>query len=230
MKRKIYLLLLFLGAVIVEGCTDLTEEVLDENLTTKLTEEQAADAVIVPVYGQMFDLFIHTRYFAIQEISTDEAILPYRGGTDWGDNGIYIALHQHLSNSTDPNLRDTWNGITRGLSRTVAAINQLPELETAKAKTYLAEAHAMYGYYSMLTLDLFGIVFVKEDVNSTSTILRGNEAVEYIKSQFLLAEPDLTTDVGPGRITKAAVWGMLARLHLNAAVYNDRYAENFNFR
>jgi starch-binding outer membrane protein, SusD/RagB family len=229
MKRKIYILLMFLGVVIAQGCTDLSEEVLDENLTTKLTDEQAADAVIAPVYGQMFDMFTHTNYFSIQEISTDEAILPYRGGTDWGDNGIYIALHQHLSNSTDPNLRNTWNSITRGLSRTVAAINQLPELETEKAKTYLAEAHAMYGFYSMLTLDLFGLVFVKEDVNATSTVLRGSEAVEYIKNQFLLAEPDLTTTVGPGRITKGAVWGMLARLHLNAAVYNDRYADDFNF-
>lgn len=229
MKRKIYLFILFLGVVIVQGCTDLEEEVLDENLTTDLTDEQAADAVIAPVYGQMFDMFTHTRYFAIQEISTDEAILPYRGGTDWGDNGIYIALHQHVSNSTDPNLRDTWNSLTRGLSRTVAAISQLPDLETENAKTYLAEAHAMYGFYSMLTLDLFGLVFVKEDANATSTILRGSEAVEYIKNKFLLAEPDLTTTVGPGRITKAAVWGMLARLHLNAAVYNDRYAEEFNF-
>jgi hypothetical protein len=229
MKRKLYLFILFVGIVIIEGCTNLDEKVLDENLSTKLTNEQTADAVLAPVYGQMFDLLLHTNYFTVQEISTDEAILPYRGGTDWGDNGIYMAMHQHVSNSTDPNLRNTWNSITRGLSRTVTAINQLPSLNTENSKTYLAEARSMYAFYSMLSLDLFGLVFVKEDVNTRSRIIRGSEAVEYIKNLLLTAEPDLRTDVGPGRITKGAAWALLARLYLNAAVYRDRYADAFSF-
>ena len=58
---------------------------------------------------------------------------------------------------------------------------------------------------------------------------RGADAVEYIKSELLLAEPILDNTTGPGRITKAGVWGLLARLHLNAAVYRDRYAPNFTF-
>ncbi|HEY8935667.1 MAG TPA: RagB/SusD family nutrient uptake outer membrane protein [Cyclobacteriaceae bacterium] len=229
MKRILYAFIFLIGAAITEGCTNLHEEVLDDNLTAKLTDQQTADGLIAPAYGQMFTVFTHTNYFAIQEISTDEAILPYRGGTDWGDGGIYIAMHQHVYNSTDPNLKNTWNNITHGLSVAATAIAQLPSVNVESSKTYLAEAHAMYGFYSMLTLDLFGIVFVKENVNDRSQILRGDDAVEFIKSEFLTAEPDLSTDVGPGRITKAAVWGLLARLYLNAAVYRDRYADTFNF-
>ena len=37
-----------------------------------------------------------------------------RGGTDWGDNGIYISLHKHENISTDPNVRNTWNHIVIG--------------------------------------------------------------------------------------------------------------------
>ncbi|MGK0139982.1 MAG: hypothetical protein ACI9DJ_003448, partial [Algoriphagus sp.] len=33
----------------------------------------------------------------------------------------------------------------------------------------------------------------------------------------------VNTDRGPGRITQSAVWGFLARLHLNTAVYTDPY-------
>ena len=40
----------------------------------------------------------------------------------------------------------------------------------------------------------------------------------------------METTTGPGRITKGAVWGLLARLHLNAAVYRDRYATSFTFK
>lgn len=42
-------------------------------------------------------------------------------------------------------------------------------------------------------------------------------------------EPVLDNTTGPGRLTKGAVWGLLARLHLNAAVYRDRYAASFSF-
>ena len=43
-------------------------------------------------------------------------------------------------------------------------------------------------------------------------------------------EPDLLTTVGPGRLTKGAAWGLLARLHLNAGVYRDRYATSIQFK
>lgn len=110
------------------------------------------------------DIFQHTNYFAVQEISTDEAILPYRGGTDWGDNGIYLAMHMHTHTSTDPNLRNTWNLILQGVSRAITATNTLPTLNDPVTKTYLAEARGMRAYYSLLTLDLFGLVFVKDDL------------------------------------------------------------------
>ncbi|CAH0993932.1 Starch-binding protein SusD [Emticicia aquatica] len=224
MKKKIYSVLMLFSIIFFESCTDLKEEILDETLSAaKLTDKQAADGIIAPVYARLPDIFLHTNYFAIQEISTDEAILPYRGGTDWGDNGIYMAMHQHTYQSTDPNLRNTWNFILQGMSRAITAINTLPTLNDPSAKVYLAEARGMRAYYSMLTLDLFGLVFVKEDIGETSKIIRGEEAFQYIKNELLAIEPNLDATVGPGRLSKGAVWGLLARLYLNAAVYRDIY-------
>src|SRR6185503_5972701 len=62
------------------------------------------------------------------------------------------------------------------------------------------------------------------------TILRGDDAINYIKSELLAVESLLDNTTGPGRITKAAVWGLLAKLHLNAAVWRDRYAATFTFK
>jgi starch-binding outer membrane protein, SusD/RagB family len=227
MKKKLSILFLIVGTI---GCTDLKEQVLDETLSPSgSSAKQAADGTIAPVYGRMYDLFNHTNYFAIQEISTDEAILPYRGGTDWGDNGIYMAMHQHTYTSSDPNLRNTWNFINQGIAKALVAISALPAIDDGSAKAYLAEARGMKAFYSLLSLDLFGLVFVKANVNDVSAILRGTEAVEYIKAELLAAEADLDPNAGPGRLTPAAVWGLLARLHLNAAVYRDRYGASFNF-
>jgi hypothetical protein len=229
MKQKLLIRFALLGIIFLTGCTKLEEVVLDESSVTGLTEKQIADGIIAPVYAGLPSLFQHTVYFALQEISTDEAILPYRGGTDWGDNGIYLSLHRHETMSTDPNVRNTWTVLTLSISRAVTAMNSLKTNKDASAKVYLAEATGMYAYYNMVMLDLFGIVFVKDDLGTASKILRGNEAVEYIKKKLLEAEPNLETTSGPGRLTKAGAWGLLARLHLNAAVYRDLYASSFTF-
>lgn len=230
MKKKIYVFLAVLSLFTVNSCTNLEEIVLDETSATGLSDKQAAEGIIAPVYALLPNLFQHTNYFALQEISTDEAILPYRGGTDWGDNGIYLAMHMHTYTSTDPNLRNTWNLILQGMSRAITAINSLPTLNDPSSKTFLAEARGMRAYYSLLTLDLFGVVFVKENLGETSKVIRGNEAVEYIKNELLAVEPNLDATVGPGRLSKGAAWGLLARLYLNAAFYRDPYAAQLTFK
>ena len=221
--------LAFIGLTATYSCSKLEEKVLDESSVGGLSPQQQAEGIIAPVYAKLEDIFIHTNYFALQEISTDEAILPFRGGTDWGDNGIYLQLHQHENISSDVNVRNTWNNILIGLSRSVTAINALPANPDPSAKLFAAEAKGMRAYYNMLLLDLYGVVFVKDDASETSKILRGNEAVEYIKSELLAIEPIVEATTGPGRITKGAVWGLLARLYMNAAVYKNVYAPTFTF-
>src|ERR1044072_3342191 len=98
MRKKLSaLLLLFPALAAVNSCTKLKEQVLDESSVSGRTAREHAGGIIAPVYAKLEDVFLHTNYFALQEISTDEAILPFRGGTDWGDNGIYISLHQHVT-------------------------------------------------------------------------------------------------------------------------------------
>ena len=214
----------------VFGCTKLEEQVLDESSVTGLTEKQIADGTIAPVYANLPNIFIHTGLFALQEITTDEAILPYRGGTDWGDNGIYLDLHRHQTNSNNAPVRNTWNPLVQSLSRAVSAVSSLQSNKDPNAAKYIAEAKGMYAFYNLMALDLWGIIFVKEDPGATSQIVRGDSAVEYLKKVLLEVEPVLDNTTGPGRLTKAGVWGLLAKLHLNAAVYRDRYAASFTFR
>ncbi|MBD0365964.1 MAG: RagB/SusD family nutrient uptake outer membrane protein, partial [Flavisolibacter sp.] len=229
-KKIVGLLLLFVTLVNSNSCTKLKEKVLDESSVTGLTDKQIAEGNIAPVYALLPTLYQHTNLFALQEISTDEAILPYRGGTDWGDNGIYISLHRHETASSDPNVNNTWNQIVQSISRSVTAINALATNTDPNAKTFLAEARGMRAFYNLLALDLFGITFQKEDPAATSKILRGEEAINYIRTELLAAEPLLETTTGPGRLTKAGAWGLLARLYLNAAVYRDPYAASFAFK
>ena len=218
--------------VLTNACTNLEEQVLDETFSSIVSEKDAANGLIAPVYALLPTIYQHTTYFALQQISSDEAILPYRGGTDWGDNGIYLELHRHTYTSNNANVRNTWNPIVQSISRCVTAIASLPSINDANAKTYLAEAIGMRAFYNMLIFDLYGIAFKKEDPGQVSEILRGNEALTYIISELERAEPNLLNraGAGTGRLSKAGAWGLLARLYLNAGVYRDRVATNFDFK
>lgn len=229
MKKKFILPFIIAAMAAGTGCTKLNEEILDETSPGGQTDKQAAEGMLAPVYAQLPNIFLHTNYLNLQEISTDEAILPYRGGTDWGDNGIYIAMHTHNFTTTDLNLLNTWNLLSQSISRSILAMSTLPTYNDPSVKTFLAEARGMRAYFNMLFLDLYGIVFQKDDRLEVAKILRGQEAVEYIKTELLAAEPDLESTVTQGRLSREACWGLLARLHLNSAVYRDRYAATFNF-
>ncbi len=231
MKNKILIALLLITILSTnESCTKLNEKILDESSVTGLTDKQIADGIIAPVYAWLPTIYTHTVLFTLSEISTDEAILPYRGGTDWGDNGIFISMHRHETLSTDPNVTNMWLLTVQGISRSITAMNALPTNKDPNAKIYLAEARGMRAYYNMLALDNFGVVFVKENIGDISTILRGEEAYEYVRKELVAVEPLLDNTTAPGRLTKAAVWGLLSKLHLNAAVYRDRYASSFVFK
>ncbi len=231
MKNKILIALLLISILSTnESCTKLNEKILDESSVTGLTDKQIADGIIAPVYAWLPTIYTHTVLFTLSEISTDEAILPYRGGTDWGDNGIFISMHRHETLSTDPNVTNMWLLTVQGISRSITAMNALPTNKDPNAKIYLAEARGMRAYYNMLALDNFGVVFVKENIGDISTILRGEEAYEYVRKELVAVEPLLDNTTAPGRLTKAAVWGLLSKLHLNAAVYRDRYASSFVFK
>ncbi|MBD3629613.1 RagB/SusD family nutrient uptake outer membrane protein [Cyclobacterium sp.] len=221
----------FTIAVLIGSCTDLQEQILDESLSGGGQESDLVRGVVAPAYGMLPEFYRHTRYFAVQEITTDEAILPYRGGRDWGDNGIYLELHQHTWGPVHSNIQQCWDYLTVMISRTVTAINILTPLaeSDSEARVFLAEVRGLRAFYNMIVLDLWGITFRKDDAGALSEILRGNDAVEYIRTEFEAVVPDLRTDVGPGRLTKGGVYGLLARLHLNAAVWRDPYADSFNF-
>jgi hypothetical protein len=64
------------------GCTSLEEDILDESLTGA-GQAEVVSGSIAPAYGMLRQVWLHTVNFGLQEVASDEAILPYRGGTDW---------------------------------------------------------------------------------------------------------------------------------------------------
>lgn len=231
MKNKILTILSIFVLLFNFSCSDLEEEILDESLSGGAKNVDLAASAIGPAYAGLPELYKHTKYFALQEVASDEAILPARGGKDWFDGGIYVELNSHTYTSNTGSFGGVWNDLTKLLSKTVSAIAVLEPLaeENEVAKVYLAEANALYAFYNWMFLDLWGVAFQKDDAGEMSKVLHGDEAIKFIASKYEKALPHLATNVGSGRLNVAAVKGLLARLYLNAAVYRDPYATTFNF-
>jgi hypothetical protein len=207
------------------ACTSLEEDILDESLTGT-GQAEVVSGSIAPVYGMLRQVWMHTVNFGLQEIASDEAILPYRGGTDWYDGGKYISVHQHLMTASNALVGDAWTYITLCLSRAVVAEERLKvevKKGNASAQDALYEMIAMNSYLNLLALDNWGLIFKKEQSDQVSQILRGQDAIDYLESRLLSVVDVISNNNGPGRLNKDAVRALLARLYLNAAVYRDPY-------
>ncbi|RAV29999.1 RagB/SusD family nutrient uptake outer membrane protein [Sinomicrobium soli] len=224
MKNKIFTALLACSVLIVPGCSDLEEEVLDESLKGS-GQSETVSGVIAPAYGLLPQTFLHTAYYGLQLIPSDEAILPARGGDQWYDGGKFLEVHTHNITPGNGLVGETWNYLTTNISRAVLAVEVLTPLaeEDAEAREALYEMRALRAYLNMLVLDSWGLVFKKEGPDEISEILRGQDAVDYVEGEFLAVAGVINDDRGPGRMTRAAVWGFLAKLNLNAAIYRNPY-------
>ncbi|KSA14857.1 RagB/SusD family nutrient uptake outer membrane protein [Maribacter dokdonensis] len=224
MKNKLIISSLVLVSLLTWSCTDLEEELLDESLTG--AQAEVISGAIAPAYGYISWTWRHTNYYGLQLIPSDEAILPYRGGTDWFDGGKFLAAHSHNFTPTNDLVASGWNELTTNISRTLAAIEVLAPLADegdAEAAGALYEMKALRAYLNMLLLDSWGIVLKKESSEELSEVLRTQDAIDYIESELLSVVDVINDDKGPGRMSRSAVYGFLARLNLNAAVYRDPY-------
>jgi len=224
MKNKLIISSLVLVSLLTWSCTDLEEELLDESLTG--VQAEVISGAIAPAYGYISWTWRHTNYYGLQLIPSDEAILPYRGGTDWFDGGKFLAAHSHNFTPTNDLVASGWNELTTNISRTLAAIEVLTPLADegdAEAAGALYEMKALRAYLNMLLLDSWGIVLKKESSEELSEVLRTQDAIDYIESELLSVVDVINDDKGPGRMSRSAVYGFLARLNLNAAVYRDPY-------
>lgn len=224
MKNRFLTIALLVCALFNFNCTDLEEERLDE--AEFGGQSETVSGAIAPAYGFVSWVWRHTNYYGLQLIASDEAILPFRGGTDWFDGGKFMATHQHTITPTNDLVGAGWNQLTTNISRTLSAIEVLTPLAdegNTEAAEALYEMKALRAYLNMLMLDSWGLVLKKESSDELSEVLRRQEAIDYIESELLSVVDVINSSRGPGRISQAAVWGFLARLYLNAAVYRDPY-------
>lgn len=170
--------------------------------------------------------------FYLQEITTDEAVIGWNDGTlpefhkmSWTpsnefNNAMYYRIYTEIAfcNEFIKNTKDDMlaqNGISGS------------NLDEAKAMRGEARFLRAQSYYHLL--DLYGnVAFVDETTLGTiPKQIKRADLFNYVESELLLAADEMKAAKSNlyGRADKAAAWTLLARLYLNAQIYNgsNRY-------
>ncbi|WP_234406441.1 RagB/SusD family nutrient uptake outer membrane protein [Prolixibacter bellariivorans] len=191
-----YSAVLFLLGTI--ACTNLNENVLDEQLGVNLVNDSSnIVALIQPPYASLRHTIEWYDYWALQEVSTDEVIVPTRG-SDWYDNGAWVQLHLQTWTPDHIRMKNVWEALNQGYARANIAMYYIGRFpQNAKTKLEISEARFLRAYYIDLINDLFGQVSYRDTTNlefiSTPQVLNRTEAVSYIVSELKNILPTLPT-------------------------------------
>jgi len=235
MKKALnYILLIGLSAIVLGACHKLNVPITSE-LTPSVFPQDSAQFIQAqgPVYVALRGSY-GVEYFFMQTLSTDEEILPARGG-NWFNGAENQQMHYHTWNASNGYMYGMWywgSTIIGLATQEMALLNQdEPAATTGKAQT-LAELRAVraFGYYIMM--DFFGGV----PIDTTAGSFVGNTqspratVAAFIESELKTALPYLSSNVNTttyGRMTKYGAYALLAKLYLNdeyytgTARYND---------
>jgi hypothetical protein len=226
-KNKIFI---FIAVVIAtlgfSSCTNLDEKVYDKlpvDQFGKNTKE--VNSLIAPIYRTLKDVY-PSNYFLLSECSSDMAITPTRKGGDWWDGGQFKELRFHTWTPSTSVVVGSYNSAVSAITlcnKIYAMINDNPSIENKEQ--IIAEIRGVRAFWYYMLLDYYGNVplvtdFAKKDLPKTST---RTEVYTFVLSELNAIKDIVRTDVSSasyGKITKGVVYTLLAKMYLNAAVWN----------
>ncbi|QRR01443.1 RagB/SusD family nutrient uptake outer membrane protein [Dyadobacter sandarakinus] len=222
-----YIKLLFstLAAATLFSCHDLDVPVTTA-LTTDVfpsTDEQFISAA-GPVYVALRGNF-GAEAFQIASYSTDEGIMPARGG-NWYDGGQNQTLHLHTWTVDNGYVNGHWTWLSTiiGVANQSISILEGKMPEGAAKQTMLSEIRTVRAFAYFMMMDAFGNVPIYTEYGdfAPKTNTPRTEVFNFIEKEILEAMPNLNEVSGVsqyGRPNKWAAYALLAKMYLNAEYY-----------
>jgi hypothetical protein len=216
--------ILIVGLVAAMGCTKLDQK-LNDSLTTGSSATNAT-ALLNGAYNSMNGLLhAQDQLFSLQETTTDEALVPTRGG-DWDDNGVWRVLHAHTWNPIHAQFKSVYNGLgaMQSAAITVLAFNPNP---VQRAEALFLRSLAQFYY-----LDLYGQVPYRNvaDYNNLdpSPVMTPAQAVDTLVATLTAIIPQLPASNKPYRANPDAARFLLMKVLLNKGAFINRQAPTFD--
>lgn len=235
--KKIYLIALTV-LVTVSACRKLDVSVDSQYVNGNFPSTSSDYAALLGTMYTNLASNYAIAYWRMQELSTDEAIIPARDG-NFDDGGQYRQLHYHTWTYDHPNVTGIWQWGFGGINNCNRLINLTvtSKVDTTIKAANIAEVKAMRALYYFFMMDTYGNVPLITDFPVASLPATQPRATifKFIETELLSILPQLpakssnaaTNVLQYGRPTKGMAFALLAKLYLNSEYYTGvaRYPE-----
>ncbi len=225
-KLTLYFALVMLMGLFTVGCTDLEEEVYSQlPMDSYGTTPSEINSLIAPIYTRLRD-FNCVGSPAPKENCTDMSVTPTRRGGDWWDGGAYKEMTLGMwrpQTSAAINIYNTSYSRITNFNQIIYLIENSPAI--SDKVPYLCQVRAARAQRYIELIDLYGnvpLVTDFTDLTKPSTTSRA-EVYTWVLSELNDIKDLIRSDVTAssyGKFTKGSVYFMLAKMYLNALVWN----------
>lgn len=223
-KMKLFSILCI--SIVLGSCTNLDENLKDTwTSDTYFKTPDEFSAALVGAYQPLFGWNNHGNFFSMQEVTTDEAMIPQRGG-DWYDGGQPAGVHTHSYAPNYDFVANLYNAAFSGVS----ACNRIMATPGFDDPNTIAELKVLRAYYYWVLVDAYGNVPLATEFGKSQGQKSRAEIYDFIASELTTNLPilkALTTATANAatpantyaRINYWAGQAIAARLYLNTHVY-----------
>lgn len=209
-----------LAAVLAAGgCTKL-----DEKLGSTLTSDQASSSLGAAGTGLLLQaayadlggpLTSQDLVFSLMENSTDESLVPTRGG-DWDDNGVWRVIHSHTWNADHGQVLSVFNSLNKiNFDATnVLGFNPTPA-QAAEARFI----RALSLYYLLDLYNQYPFRNPGDNLLLAPEVKTGAEAINFIIDELKAIMPDLNVKNTADLANPDAAKVLLMKCYLQKGVY-----------
>lgn len=216
------------------SCTDLSETIYDKIPADEFGNSQAQiNSIIAPIYRTLKNVWPGDG-LVLSEQTGDMAITPTRIGGDWYDSGVHMEFGRHTWQPRNGVINGMWNNANSGVStcnKILALIQANQAIEESRREQVYAEIRGVRAFWYYMLVDNFGNVplvtnFDDKELPKTSS---RKDVYKFIISELNAIKDLLPSDVTPvtyGKFTKGAAYFLLAKMHLNAEVFNGAVTQS----
>jgi len=230
-KIKYSIILAILIATFSNSCTDLDETVYSEVPVDKFgTNQDQVNALVGSIYSTLKGHIENwDSYIVLDELSGDMMAIPGFKGGDWGEPMFRQAM-QHTWNSQSSGWNGVYNNPSSGISlcnQTIYMIETNPAITDEAKTSIIAEVRGVRAFWYYTLCDHYGNVPIVTDFLD-QTLLPATrtrkEVYEFIINELNDIKDELRDDVATpasyGKFTQGAAYTLLAKMYLNAEVWN----------
>lgn len=212
--------LFILSSILLFSCTKLNEELRSDR---EEGDDLDPSELLIGAYSALNGPYQQENRWCLQELSSDEALAPTRGG-DWDDNGLHRAIHLHNWNADNGYMNNTFNQLGAAVFQAANVLRFNPSAQEA------AEARFIRSLAIFDMIDLWGVAVNREDLEDfrKDPLVYGVEdGLEYIITEVNAIMNSLPESGAAYVANRNAARALLMKVYLNRGTFLNRQSPGF---